>query len=243
MLSFTPPFWPPMRWMFATPHRNLARSAAQAFRNCTSAPAKEVHLAELDAIVPQDVIRSRGVEEEIRQHVVHEIRLALHAFGAAARLPGDRFVFGPIELLRLESLELNEGLAQARAEFRKRTFVVLVHRNVCPCDTSRTADRGVRRELYLPRERKHVGEQARVEQNRGINLSRFRMGRTLLEYRNEIVQHADKRGNGGLIHRCLHWQGPLVASALFYRARSARTSQMAGRNSCLQPPPQASLTR
>jgi hypothetical protein len=42
-----------------------------------------------------------------------------------------------------------------------------------------TADRSVRRELNLPRERKHAGEQARVEQNGGINLSRFRMGRTL----------------------------------------------------------------
>jgi len=173
-----------------------------------SAPAEEVHLAELDATVPQDVVRSRGVEKEIRQHVIHEIRLALHAFGAAARLPGDRFVFGPIELLRLESLELNEGLAQACAEFRKRTFVILVYRNVCPCDTSRTADRGVRRELYLPRERKHIGEQARVEQNRGINLSRFRMGRTFLEDRNEIVEHAGKGGNGDLIHRGLHGEGP-----------------------------------
>jgi hypothetical protein len=34
------------------------------------------------------------------------------------------------------------------------------------------------------------------------------MGRTLLEYRNEIVQHAGERGNGGLIHRGLHWEGP-----------------------------------
>jgi hypothetical protein len=34
------------------------------------------------------------------------------------------------------------------------------------------------------------------------------MGRTLLEYRNEIVQNADKRRNGGLIHRGLHLEGP-----------------------------------
>jgi len=78
-----------------------------------------VHFSERDAIVPQNVISGRGVEEEIRQNVIHEIQQALHVFGAATCFPGDRFVFASIELLRFERLELGDRLLDACDEFRK----------------------------------------------------------------------------------------------------------------------------
>src|SRR6202011_5582689 len=90
-----------------------------------SASAEEIHFPELDAVVPQNVVSRRGVEEEIRKNMIHEIRQALHAAGAAARLPGDRFVFGSIELLGFECLQLRDRLADACDEFRKRDFGIL----------------------------------------------------------------------------------------------------------------------
>ena len=78
------------------------RPTGAPLRHWRSASAEVVHFSELNAIVPQNVISRRGVEEEIGKNVVHEIRQALHAFGTATRLPCDRFIFGSIELLRFE---------------------------------------------------------------------------------------------------------------------------------------------
>jgi len=52
-----------------------------------------VLLADLDAIVPEDGVSGGDVKMNVRQQVIHEIRQALHAFRAAARLPGHGLVF------------------------------------------------------------------------------------------------------------------------------------------------------
>src|SRR5437868_6590245 len=83
-----------------------------------------------------------------RQNVIHEIRQALHVFGAATRLPSDRFVFASVELLRFEQLELGNRLPDPCGEIRKRAFVIPVRRHFCACQTGSAADCGVGRELH-----------------------------------------------------------------------------------------------
>src|SRR6185437_16975890 len=71
--------------------------------------AHEVALAELDAVMAQDVVSGRGVEIEVRQSVVIEEDPGFERAIVRAELHGDAALFFPVDLRGVEALQEVDG--------------------------------------------------------------------------------------------------------------------------------------
>jgi hypothetical protein len=92
--------------------------------------AQIVALADLDAVVAQDVVGGRDVEIEIRHRMAEQELQALVAGFLVASLDHDLLVFGAVDLLRGDGLDEGDCLGDAGLEVGQSLFVVLVYRNL-----------------------------------------------------------------------------------------------------------------
>ena len=78
--------------------------------------ADEVSLADLDPVMPQDVVGGRGVEIEIGQREMHEIGLAREVQLLAADRQRDIATLGAVNILGREALNEFHRLGEGRLE-------------------------------------------------------------------------------------------------------------------------------
>src|SRR5215471_2132069 len=131
----------------------------------------EVSLAELDAAVAQDVVSGGAVEEEVGQRIGKKQRLAGELPRRAARERDlDRLVLGAVDLTRLEPLEEIDRLGDAVLELGNARLAVAQARHLGAGEPAAGVDRVIGRRAHLPRQRKHVGRKAHVEQHRRLDL-------------------------------------------------------------------------
>src|SRR5262245_16698972 len=158
----------------------------------------EVAFAQFDAVGAQDGIGRRGVEIEVGQGEVHEIHLAFQRDRLAGDLDGHVALFRAVDLGRLQRLHEVDRPAQAGLQLRQRLFVVLVGRDFESGETRRSALGKVADQLNLAYERKHVREQARIEQHGGVDFLCRRVSFGLVQNACEGLKLLHEGRNGGL---------------------------------------------
>src|SRR6185369_2337890 len=88
--------------------------------------AEEIALAELHAVVPQDVVGGGDVEVEVRPGEALQVLLAAEFRVLAAQLEDHFAPLGAVDLLRLQRLHEIEGLGDACFQLGEGLLVVLV---------------------------------------------------------------------------------------------------------------------
>jgi hypothetical protein len=162
--------------------------------------ADEVGLADLDAVVPQDVVGSRDVEVEVRVRVAEQVLHALETALAAAHREHDLLFLAAVDLGRRHRLDEVDGLGDAAFQLGEGLLDIVVLRNL---DARKARDRAfgaVAGDLHLAREREHVGIEAKSGDRRGIDLLRRAVRVRLLDERGEVAQHVGKARRRSLIH-------------------------------------------
>src|SRR5215471_6943487 len=118
--------------------------------------AKEVLLAELDAVVAEDRVGRRGVEEEIRQYDTDQVILAFEGSCLPTHLQRDVPFFRAVDLRWLEFLDEGNRLRNARLQFLEAAFGVGELRGFHASQAGDTALGKVGGDLDLPRQWEHV---------------------------------------------------------------------------------------
>src|SRR5580765_8212631 len=119
----------------AISHSNARRSregrrAVIAVRELEA--AKKVPFADVHAIVAQQRVSSRHMKVEVRQHPGQQIGLPLELHFRAAGREGDDALFLSIDIGGLDRGNEGEGFIDARIEFGKARFVIVVLGNFLP---------------------------------------------------------------------------------------------------------------
>jgi hypothetical protein len=96
----------------------------------------EVALADLYAVVTHDVVRGGAVKKEVRHRAVEQKLDAFHLHFAGRALHRDHFVFGAVDLLRLDRLQPRDRLLDAIDELREALLVILELRRLAPARRS-----------------------------------------------------------------------------------------------------------
>ena len=109
-----------------------------------------------------------------------------------------------VDLRGLEALHEIDGLGDARLQFRKRRLGVCEARHFDSGEARNAPLRRVGRNLDLPRQGEHVGREARIDEDGGIDLLGLGMRGALGEDGGEILQPAQEHGDRGLVHRECH---------------------------------------
>src|SRR5207302_8332901 len=110
--------------------------------------ADGVHLAELDAVVAEDRVRHRRMEEEVRDRDVDEVVVAPEP-PAAEPGRGHLPLFGAGQVLRLDALEEAEALLDPLPQLRERLLGVRVGRRLLAAEVRGRVLRLVARGLHL----------------------------------------------------------------------------------------------
>src|SRR6187455_1442906 len=135
---------PPGSFALSEPANRIARrySAAAASqrmppaRGRPSVRAHVVFLADVDAVVAQQRVGGRDVEEELRQAVIQQVGLAANAaLLRRARSQEDRPVFTAVEAGRIDAVDEGERPRDAGLQFGERLLAVVVRRHVHPGQT------------------------------------------------------------------------------------------------------------
>src|SRR5690349_14295286 len=150
---------------------NISAMSNERWAHCRPTPsglrlADVVALAELHAVVAQDVVGRGDVEIEIGQRLPEQVLHAGPGDVAARALDGDLLVLAAVELRGLDRLDEGDRLGDALFQLGERLLRVLVLRDL---DAGETRDRGLRgiaRGLHLAREREHVGKEAVAHERR-----------------------------------------------------------------------------
>jgi hypothetical protein len=140
----------------------------------------------------------------VRQHLVQQVGESLHLALRAARFPADRTRFRALELFRPERLEVSRRLARALHQLGQGLLVVLPGRRGDAREACGSHLHGVGRDLNLPRQREHVGREARADEDFRVDLARCGVLRRLLEHRGQVRHHPDPRRHCRVVHRDLH---------------------------------------
>src|ERR1700756_3558342 len=82
-------------------------------------PAQIIHLADLDALVAQDVVGRGYVEEEIGQDEVRDEFAADEVCFALGKFERDRSVFRAVEFFARNAFQVVDRLGNARLKLRK----------------------------------------------------------------------------------------------------------------------------
>src|SRR5438034_2778055 len=128
---------------------------------CRSEAAEEVLLADLHAVVAEDVVGRDGMKKEVGQRKVQQIVLPGKTHFLAAQLEYDRPPLAAGDDVGAKALQKNGGLGDARLQFRKSGFGILVTRYLGASQPCATTLCRVGRRLHLSGQRKHVGRKAR----------------------------------------------------------------------------------
>src|SRR5262249_3751370 len=86
--------------------------------------AQEIALADLNAVVAQNVVGGRGVEEEVREGELRQIDAGLEGHLLTTESERDLAVGRTVELLRLQALQEVDRLGEALLQFGERRFRV-----------------------------------------------------------------------------------------------------------------------
>jgi hypothetical protein len=154
--------------------------AASDRRRLQAERAEEVGLPERHAVVAQDRVRVREVEEEVRQRVLDEEVGAGHRLALPAR-PRDRARARVREVRAREPLEVAAHVGHARAQLVDGGLGVGVRGRGLARELRCRQLRRVTGDLHLPHERELVGREPRVQE-------RVRLERLALRERDRRVE-------------------------------------------------------
>ncbi len=164
--------------------------------------AEVIALADADAVVPENRVGLREVEEEVRQGVLEEIVGAGHHLALPSGLRDDARR-GVGEVLSGEPVEVSDGRAHASAEVAEGLLGVRTFRGLLAGEPRGPELRRVARALHLPSKRKLVGCQSKPEKEIGVEglLLSARRGQIeplihLAEHLLHLLKHLEVHGRG-----------------------------------------------
>ena len=146
--------------------------------------ADVVHLAELDAVVAQDRVRHRRVEEEVRNRDVHQVVVAAQPPPAEPRWR-HLALLGTDQVLRLDGLDEAEALLDPLPQLGERLLGVRVRRRLLAAEVRGRVLRLVAGGLHLADEVELIGRESGMGKH--VDLEGFGL-----------------RVRGGLVHPLLH---------------------------------------
>ncbi|CAM2157684.1 hypothetical protein PT2222_430016 [Paraburkholderia tropica] len=194
-------FFGPDRFRVAPLARLIERKAPAdaCLRTLALAAAEIVEFADFDAVVTQDVVRGRHVEEEVGQHEREQIAQARELDRARTHLERDGLVFAAVDLFGLERVQVVDGLLDACVQFVERHFHVVELRRFHARETGGAALGRVGGDMNLAQQRQHVGEQSRAGEHRGVDLLFRRVRLCLADDRLQVGEAAREHGHRSLI--------------------------------------------
>src|SRR5216683_3407757 len=175
---------------------------------------KEVHLADIDAVVAEDREGHHDMEIDVRDRHLQQVILA--AKDLAGR-PGEADLpLGGTGVLRFRhALREYDGLPDAGAHLIDCLLVILVLGRRLPGEPSRRGLDVVASALNLVDEWLHIGREAAGHQDADIKRLGARILLSLVEPAFEILQHLRALRNGLVIHCVL----PFVDSLVICKSR------------------------
>src|SRR5258708_11969385 len=170
--------------------------------------AHEIAFADLHPVVAQDRVGRGGVKEEIRQREAGEVIFALEAARFPAQGDFDVTLFRPIDLAGLELFDVVERFDDACLELVNGRFDVVNFQGIDSRKTRTGILCEIGGDLNLANERKHVGEEPRLEQDCGIEFLRRRIGRPFVEAGGHRAQALQEDRHGRAVHGNRHRGAP-----------------------------------
>src|SRR5215472_12445959 len=131
--------------------------------------ADEVRFAKLNAVVTENGVGGGQVEIEVRQREAQQIR---QSFEGKSSLPGldlDRALLLTVDLRGRQSLKQREGLVDAGVQIGKIGLIVGKTRRLLAGQPRTGALCEIAGDLHLAHHREHVGVEARLQEDRGLN--------------------------------------------------------------------------
>ena len=161
--------------------------------------SKEVHLANIDAVVAEDRVGHYDMEVDVRDRHLEQVVLA--AKDLAGRPREADLPLGGTGVLRFRQvLRECDRLADTGAKLIDRLLVILVLGRRLPGEPSRRRLDVVARALNLVDEWSHVGREAAGHQYADIKRLGARILFSLVEPAFEVLQHLRALRNGLVIH-------------------------------------------
>src|SRR5262245_17980559 len=187
----------------------LERASQHLQRNAT----QKICLADIHAAMTQDRVGGGEVEIHVRQHEDGEIVVTLHLpLLARAERNGDLSIGRRVDLLGVERLEEGDGLGDAGFQLGDRGLGILVAWRLDAGEARGAVLGEVSRDLHLPGQRKHVGREPGVEQDRWVDLLGGCEGLGLVKDGRQRVEAYLQSRKGCTRHRERHETTPVLSS-------------------------------
>src|SRR3984957_11697666 len=179
--------------------RTLHPPAKSSLRKTLGQRAQVVALAHVDAVVAEDRVRVREVEEEVRNGVLEEVVRSGHHLALPAGLRDDARRCA-LEVLGREPVEVRDDRSHARVEVLDRLLVVGMHGRVFAGEARRGELHGVTGRLHVARERELIRREPEPQEEVGVERFLLGEGGPRVQPLVELAEHLLHLENGFEIH-------------------------------------------